>query len=323
MNGLNLGRFALYVCTAAVLFTGCTGSQPVLVPSFESAASRQLPAANGDILYASAAAGNYVYEFSYPLGGAIGKLAPPSGTIALQGLCSDKYGDFFITAVHGAPKGSEKSGFVYEYQHGGTHPFALWKFEGVAPFGCSYDSASGNLAITTVSLGVTAGALFVESTNSHGSGIYYDYNISNFYYCGYDNKGNLFVVGQGAGTQMQLAELRKGARSLTDIALQKSISLSGMGEVQWDGHYITIEDLTAGAIYRLRISGSKATVAGTTHLNNWNGPTLSWIEGSTVLIPTGIGDSTLAAWRYPAGGKPIKTAKGSSAMFGVTVSVAP
>ena len=212
---------------------------------------------------------------------------------------------------------------MYEYLHGATHPTSQWNFEGLEPFGCSYDATTGALAVTTVSLGVSAGALFVIGSSSQGSGVFYDYNISNYYYCGYDSKGNLFVDGQGAGTQIHVAELRKGSKSLTDIDLQHSISVSGMGEIQWDGHYITIEDLTASSILRLRISGSKAIVAGTTRLSGWNGPTLSWIHGSSITIPTGVTGATLGSWRYPAGGKPAKTAKAPSGLFGVTVSVAP
>jgi hypothetical protein len=287
-------------------------------PTGADVRSNAASAPGADILYASASSGSAVYAFSYPLGAAMGKIVPPKGTIALEGICSDAAGDIYVTALSG-----DEEGHVYMYQHGGTRPVNQWNFERVVPFGCSYDGPSGKLAVSTVSLGVASGALFVIDTDSQESSVYYSYDISNYYYCGYDAKGDLFVNGQGFGTQMKLAELRKGAKSLTDIALQPNISVSGMGEVQWDGHYITVEDLTDSRIYRLRISGAKATVAGTAQLSGWNGPALSWIQGSTVVVPTGIGGASLGAWKYPRGGKPTKTAKAPGGMFGVTVSVAP
>lgn len=321
-GGSDLNRCVLGIVFMAALPTGCMGFQPNLAAHADRAAG--IPPASsytsGDILYASASTGNAVYAFSFPLGRLIGKITPPKGTISLQGLCSDSHGHVYVTALSEAPRGHVQYGHVYRYSHGGTRPTKHWDFVGTEPFGCSYDQSTGDLAVTTVSLGVTAGALMVIGASSQG-GVYYDYNISNFYYCGYDGDGNLFVDGQGFGNQLRFAELRKGAHTLTDIELQRSISLSGMGEVQWDGHYITIEDLTASSIYRLRVTGSKASVVGTTHLSGWNGPTLSWIQGSSVAIPTGGSGAVLGSWKYPAGGVPSKTQKGPGGLFGVTVSI--
>jgi hypothetical protein len=321
-GGSDLNRCVLGIVFMAALSTGCKGFQPNLAAHTDSIGARLLPSSSTsrDILYASASTGNAVYAFSFPLGGPIGKITPPKGTISLQGLCSDLHGRIYVTALSGAPPGHAQYGHVYRYSHAGTRPTYHWDFVGVEPFGCSYDQSTGDLAVTTVSLGATAGALMVIGAGSQ-SGVYYDYNISNFYYCGYDGDGNLFVDGQGFGSQMRFAELRKGARTLTDIELQRSISLAGMGEVQWDGHYITIEDLTASSIYRLRVTGSKASVVGTTHLAGWNGPALSWIQGSSVAIPTGGSGAVLGSWKYPAGGAPSKTQKGPGSLFGVTVSI--
>ncbi|MBV8530017.1 MAG: hypothetical protein JO104_01765 [Candidatus Eremiobacteraeota bacterium] len=307
--------------SAALLFCACSGPQaPYAVsPAGAAVGTHGSPAAAGAILYATANTGKVIYAFSYPLGARIGQIAPPK-TVALEGICNDPYGDIYVTALSGAARSNQLLGHVYEYQHGGTRPVQHWEFTGLEPFGCSYDAATANLAVATASLGIQAGALFVVNTNTQRENVYYSYTIGNFYYCGYDAKSNLFVNGQGAGTQMYFAELRKGATALTDVALGHTISVSGMGQVQWDGHYVTVEDLTASAILRLHISGSRATVAGTTHLSSWNGPTLSWIDGSSVVIPTGTGGATLGEWRYPRGGKPSKTVKAPTGLFSVTVS---
>jgi hypothetical protein len=106
------------------------------------------------------------------------------------------------------------------------------------------------------------------------------------------------------------------ARSRSFLAGGKSFSLLSIngairvpGQVQWDGHYITFEDRDTGSIkiLRLSISGSAATVAGTTRLlgkvNNANG---TWIAGSRVILPYSIsGDNMnhIGFWHYPKSGR--------------------
>lgn len=284
------------------------------------ASSQSQPnASSQELLYATAAAGNAVYVFSYPGGSLVDKIVPPHGTISMQGLCSDKAGEVYVTTM--TFDGRSSAGHVLVYQHGGKSPILHYDFNGVEPMGCSVDS-NYTLAVTTVGLGASSGFLETIPTTSSGeSQIYYDYNISNYYYCGYDSKGNLFVEGQGAGPSLYLAELHKGAKSLTNLALSKSISDSGMGQVQSDGTNITIEDVTASEILRLRVSGYKAVVTGTTRLTYWNYPTLSWIQSGTVIVPTGTEFTNIGFWKYPAGGKPTKTIKAPASVYSVTVSV--
>ena len=56
------------------------------------------------------------------------------------------------------------------------------------------------------------------------------------------------------------------------------------------------------------------------------GPVQFWVEGNAIIGPdhTRGGTGIINLWRYPMGGKPIKTlrAKGAAGFYGVTVSVA-
>ena len=273
-----------------------------------------------DLVYGSGADGNDIYVFSYPGGTLVDTIAAPKGTIALQGLCSDASGNVFVTNL-ASPKNGLGQGHVYEYAHGGTKIRKTITFNNAIPFGCSVDPASGTLAVSTVGLDNRGGGLETFTTQGNEKS-YFSYDIENFYYCAYDGQGNLFVNGQGSGTQMYLDELPKGKYGLEDIALDKYVSVSGMGQLQWDGSYVTLEDLTASAIYRLSFSGSSGKVAGTTHISGWNGAALSTVDGSSVLVPAGVSGAAIGFWKYPAGGNAFKAVSSPSGLFALTISVA-
>ncbi|HLY03408.1 MAG TPA: hypothetical protein VKR56_13060 [Candidatus Cybelea sp.] len=273
-----------------------------------------------DLVYAAASAGNAIYVFSYPAGKLVKTIRPPKGTVSLQGLCSDNNGNVYVTALAAAGSGSSDDGMLYEYKRGAGTPEKTFKLDGVRPFGCAVDPTTGDLAFATTSLGVTAGYVDIQAPDGSGK-IYYDYNISNYYYCDFDGSGNLFVDGQGDGTEMYLAEIKKGSTGYpTNLTLSKSISLSGMGQIQWDGTDITLEDLTSGAIDRLEIDGTRANIVGTTRLAKWYDATLSWINGATVLVPTGSDQTQVGVWNYPQGGKAVQTIAAPSSIFSVTLS---
>jgi hypothetical protein len=312
---VHFGHRVLSICTV-VAIAGCAASPPPLVTP---ATMSNRPASSQDLLYAVASAGNAIYVFSYPAGKLVKSIRPPKGTIALQGLCSDTAGDVYLMALV-AESGSGEEGMLYEYKRGAGTPEKTIKLEGVRPFGCAVDPKTGDLAYSTASLGVTAGYVDIQPPDGSGK-IYYDYNIANYYYCGFDGSGNLFVDGQGDGTQMYLAEIKKDSSGYpTNLALSKSISLSGMGQIQWDGTDITLEDLTAGAIYRLKIDGTKANIVGTTRLGKWYDATLSWIDGARVLVPTGEQQTQIGAWNYPKGGKAVQKIVAPDSILSVMLS---
>src|SRR6202034_3377504 len=71
-----------------------------------------------------------------------------------------------------------------------------------------------------------------------------------FYFCGYDDEGNLFVDGLSApGTgHFALAELPKGGSALKTITPNQYIGWPG--GVQWDGKHVAIGDQITPVIYQ-------------------------------------------------------------------------
>jgi hypothetical protein len=314
------------VCRALVVgsflvLSACASARTPL-PGTLQEPSRFVPeSASGDLIYASGTDGKHIYIFSYPQGKFERAFRPPAGTIALQGLCSDAKGNVFVTNVSKAPKGGVIEGHVYEYAHGGTNILKTFTFANARPFGCSVDPRSGTLAVATAGVASRGGALTTFSSGS-SSKSYFSYNIRDYYYCAYDGKGNLFVNGRGNGTQMYLDEVHKGEDALAELSLSKYVSISGMGQLQWDGSHLTLEDLTVGAIYRLSVSGLKARVDGKSILAGWSGSALSTIANMTVLVPTGVSQTKIGFWKYPAGGKAVKSVSTPGGLFGLAISVA-
>ncbi|MBV9718902.1 MAG: hypothetical protein JOZ77_06260 [Candidatus Eremiobacteraeota bacterium] len=154
-----------------------------------------------------------------------------------------------------------------------------------------------------------------------------DPSFYEYYFCGYDDKGNLFIDGQsspGSG-HVVLAELPKGGSQLKTIALDQVIQWPG--EVQWDGKHVTVQDQGAPFIYQFAVKGSQAAEVGSTELDGAGELHQTWIQGRTVILPNICGDSCdysdVLFYDYPAGGaytKKIKKAVGAD--LGVVVSLA-
>jgi hypothetical protein len=328
MSSLSVRRDASGICAAIALLAGCGGSAVSPAPGDTTAAgmttqgarSWMLPEAKGEeLLYAdsSGASVHNVYAFSYPAGKLVGTISEP-GAAYQQGLCSDAKGDVYVTTLSNTYYG----GAVYEYAHGGTKPVRILDEGGVWPWGCAVDATSGNLAVASINLASQASWVEVYQRAKGAPANYYDNEIINYNFVGYDAKGNLFVDGSGPGSSVEFGELRKGSGTLANVDLDKSIDCCG--QVQWDGKHITIEDEQAAAIYRLSFSGSTGTVVGTTRLKRWNdGGAQSWIQSNVVLQANGTSATEIGSWPYPRGGNPGANISTPTAVFGVTVSLRP
>jgi hypothetical protein len=265
-----------------------------------------------DLLYVSDSfpyGSNDVYVYSYPKGKLKGKL---TGFNEPSGQCVDKAGNVFITNF-GASQ-------ILEYAHGGTSPIATLSDPGYYPLGCSVDPTTGNLAVTNrLSTSFTAGdvVIYVDASGTPTS-----YTDSSFYYyefCGYDDRGNLYIDGTTKGSALEYAELTSGGSSFSALNLDQSIGFPGA--VQWDGAHLAIGDQSAAVIYRFAISGSTGTKVGSTPLTGSKDVVQFWIEGMKVIGPD-AGLAHVAFYKYPAGGSPIKTITGLGEPVGATVSKA-
>lgn len=336
-----LGYEALRLSLAAAVLSGCnTGGSPALVPSgTQSAGSSRLSAralspvpayATGgvtktvrpdhrrswmapdlkkqDLLYLSDEEADDVYIYSYREGRLKGTL---TGFDAPQGECVDKAGDVFVA--------NEDKSQILEYAHGGTSPIATLSDPGQYPVGCSVDPASGNLAITNIdspkggpgNVAIYAGAKGTPQTYT-GASFYY------YFFCGYDNVGNLFVDGTDDGSAFEFAELPSGSATLASIALNQSIQFPG--GVQWDGKYVAVGDQEAPYIYEFTISGSAGTLVGSTPLDDTDDVAQFWKQGPRVVAPDFL-NNEVQYFRYPAGGTATKAITGINTPIGSTVSM--
>jgi hypothetical protein len=319
------------ICVTAMVLAGCGGSQsPIAAPSLKPQTSAiatyaargtswMAPdAKSNDLLYVPA--GPNVYVFSYPRGKHEGAFS--GFNVAYSGCVDNKRGNVFI--VNFAGTFSMPSG-VYVYQHGGSNPIAVLSVSG--PIGCSVDPTTGNLAVGVFGGGSGNSSLLVFK---HATGTPKSYTtsaISKYFYCGYDDKGNLFVdgVSSPSGTgDFVLAELPKGGSSLKIVRVSQYIGWPG--QVQWDGKYLTIEDASgigygASNVYQFMVHGTKAERVGRTNLGGAYEVHQSWIQDRTLLVPNCTpGCEEIEYYKYPGGGLPFKTIK--TPTYGVVVSLA-
>ncbi|MGC2407480.1 MAG: hypothetical protein WA431_13815 [Candidatus Cybelea sp.] len=280
-----------------------------------------------DLLYVAAWPGHgAVYVYSYPKSHLVGTL---TGFYMPFGECSDSSGDVFVVALANS---SSRSSTIYEYAHGGTSPIATLSDPDFA-WGCAVDPLTGNLA-------VSGGISVAIYQHASGAPTIYSNSEFHFFYCGYDDRGNLYLSSNDYryADRAQLVRLASGSNQFEQVDLSRKVYTGQvLPSVQWDGNHMTISSDIGRepiSIYRLRISGSAGTVVGTTTIrsqkNVYSGQ--MWIQGSTFLgagNDPGDRGQKFFFWRYPKGGAPYRTIRnlgagrvGSREASGVTVSVA-
>jgi hypothetical protein len=252
--------------------------------------------ASEDLLYVTNVYTVNVY--TYPRG----KLkATLSGFSEPAGECVDRNQDVFITNFN--------SDQVFEYAHGGKNPIATLKSPSAGPAGCSIDPTTGNLAVSSLGFGST-GSVGIYKHARGNPVIYRDALFQEYFYCGYDASGNLFVDGQNANAVFEFAELAKHATQLKTITLNETIGFPG--GVQWDGKYMVVGDQNTPVVYRFAISGDTGQVVGSTTLGGSDVTDISqfFITGGRLIAPNqckGSCAGNVLYYNYPAGGNSTKT----------------
>jgi DNA-binding beta-propeller fold protein YncE len=328
-------RYALSVCASATILVSCSGlgSQSPLGASspeqskaarwgINSQGSRDRSrswmapdAKSADLLYISDAESGDLYVYSYPQAKLKGTLTGLDGP---EGECVDKAGNVFV-----ANTGETE---ILEYAHGGTTPKATFGDSGYYPVGCAVDPTTGNLAVTNICQEeygqcVADGDLLIYAGKHTKS--YSDPLIAEYYFCGYDPTGNLYVDGL-YNSNFAFGELPHHTSSFTTITLDTFVYQPG--GVQWDGKYVAIgnEDLNNNAIYEFSISGSQGKLArpGGTPLDGATLVGQFWIQGKVVVGPNRGGSGSVMFWKYPGGGSPTKVLHAFSSPIGAAVSMA-
>lgn len=274
-------------------------------------------AAAQNLLYVSNGGANSVNVYAYPAGTRAGKLTALNSP---SGLCLGSAGAVWVV-VSGASK-------IVEYAHAGTTPEATLTDGGASYLlGCSVDPTTGDLAVTDYGPNDAGGRVWVYVGATGTPQKYTDSNLLFAYFCSYDGSGNLFIDGEDGSHNFALFELPSGASKLETITLNQSVGFPG--GVQWDGKYLAIGDQAyetedKSGVYEVSISGSSATVEGTTPLKGSCQVlqfAISTVQGSKVISPDSCKNNA-KFYKYPSGGSPTKTLTGFQYPVGATVSPA-
>lgn len=248
------------------------------------------------LLYVSDPSAGAVEIYSFPYGkhlNTIGNFYQPGG------MCVGKTGNVFIA--------DQSNSTVRVYAHGGTKPLRIISDSGYTPASCAIDPVSGNLAVTSSTGLKNHGSLAIYAKAMGTPKVYYDVNIPQVYYAGYDDAGNLFLDGKTSKGAAVVGELAKGGSNIKTIPLNQAIAFPG--GVQWDGKHVAIGDVDNHVIYQFAIANGKGTKAGSTPLPDASFILEFWIHGSVVVVPDFI-NSNVRFFKYPAGGSPNKTIPG-------------
>jgi len=267
----------------------------------------------------------WVDVLTYPQGKVVGRF----GNLTPAGQCADSTGDVFVTNGGNAD--------ILIFQQGYFGPQKALNDPGFYAEQCSVDPTTGNLAVAnTTSLGSKAGSVAIYTSFPSGTPTLYTIpKFYYYYYCAYDDEGNLFVDGTGnVGPlpHVMVAELAKGSSTFTIIKVHKK--LTSPGSMQWDGKYMALGDPDAGMLYRLQINGSRAQIVSSTKFAGrkplyqfWLTPVtdLGKYRGKLLIAQECCGgtNQSLGYWKYPAGGRAIQSISGFNGIAGVALSVGP
>jgi hypothetical protein len=325
---LSFARHGFFVGAGLLVLAGCDGSLPSFTSTNVAAGTggaslrpdRQRTwmapdAKKKPLLYVSDAEADDVDVYSYPAGKLKGQL---TGFDGVQGLCTDKAGNVWIA--------NSNKETMLEYKHGGTTPIATLNDPGYLPVDCSVDPGTGNLAVANSEAYPAHGPgdLAIYTAAKGSPQLYGDSSLYFTLYVGYDDAGNAFVDAQAPNTgDFVFAELPKGGSTLETLAT----SISGLGAgVAWDGKYITVGIGNPSTIYQLQVSGTTATIVGTTTISGNPGlgkylvVTKGRQQGHTVIDPEIGGTKDVGFFDYPSGSGPVKAITGFQNPLAVAIS---
>lgn len=295
-----LGKISLAIAVLAAL-SACAAA-PTSIPMGLAAPQTKGTwmdhhATGGDLLYVSYYESEVVGVFNYPSGKMVGALTDVGYIV---GLCTDASGDVFVG----------RQGSILEYRHGDTTPVATLDDGKFTAWACSVDPTTGNLAVANTGTGRKDNIAIFQ----HAAGkptIFRNANFLEYFGCGYDASGNLYIMafGKGSGGPNLLGELPKGQGAIKIVTL--SHTPEGEGDVQWDGKYVAVSSPGENAILQFKIKGKIGKEIGETVLNNGNGveqfsfPNIYDQSGQATRIigENRASDETLE-WPYPGGGPP-------------------
>jgi hypothetical protein len=320
LRPINALRDAAGLCVLTGALAGCAGLLPgatSVAPLHEALFAHSAGSRTG-LIYAGVH--QRVVVYTYPGGAFADTFKTP---FSIQGMCSDTKGDVFITAEVQSKPGA-RTGYVYEYAHGGTSPVATLDVPShQIPVSCSSDPTTRNLAVTSYDFRNYAPLIEIYVGGSGNPKLFHSQELGANPQPAYDADGNLFVTSGGNVAAL----LPKGKRLIEKITLKETIGT--VAHAQWDGKYFALQSYAPTKhnrekiferYYRVQISGVTGTIAGISHFSNWlqKNPGQSWIQSDTLVATP---DGAINFWRYPTGGKAFKILHPSDPSQAVTVSL--
>ncbi len=337
------GRYVLSSRTAAAMLAGCGGSPPPIGAMGANlqthALARQLSSSGQPLLYAFGSYGSGNGKIlDYPSGNMVSEFVPKPSAFA--GTCSDSEGNVYL----GGSDETSSDPAISEYGYGTTTPseYAVVTSQSYGVVrGCSTDPTTGDIAALIQSDGPeSAVAVFAPQLQGIPQ-IYADSSMDRLWSASYDGSGNLFLLGFAGphDDELRFAELFKGGTSFEAISLSLGSHLPKRQAwdirwaVQWDGQYITIDGAYSPkpsgkpktwkqAIYRLKISGSAATVAQTIFLKQPEFEFFAMYSITPTLNSIVETDHAIREFDYPAG-KRIDELKLGGPSYVSTIAIPP
>ncbi len=248
-----------------------------------------------------------VYIFTMPamqLKGTLTGFAEP------QGMCTDKSGNIWIT--------NTETSQVLQYSRAGVAMGSV-STPGYFPVGCAINRTNGDLAVTNIVSTAGEGGSVEVFANASGSGqVLTNPSGFEYFFPTYDNSGNLYVSGTNTSGSYLLSQCSTTSGGCTSMTLSGA-TVGFPGGLNWDrvNNNLIVGDqgCSEGSCqYTATVSGSTATVSGTTVLDGVSGgicdvdqgtiaPMSKYFAGPCISESSGQA-SAAARWAFPAGGTP-------------------
>jgi hypothetical protein len=267
---------------------------------------------------------NDVYIFTMPGMKLQGTLTGFDGP---QGMCSDRRGNIWVNNTQSAE--------IQQYSRNGKLLKTI-DDSGYYPIGCAVNMKNGDLAVTNIrTTSGESGNVTVYSGDSDPQTLA-NPDQTEYYFPAYDTRGNLYVNGRGGNSNdIMISECRSGSSSCSTLTVS-GVTLNVPGGLNWNkrtGHLVVDDpkcnNVWGSCLYSMSISGSTATLTGTTSLHDANGggcdvdqgvfaPSDKYFAGG--CIAQGSSPAAVARWKFPAGSNPTHSSPSVEYPVGAAIS---
>lgn len=260
MDAVRLGRPVIVALVAMGLLAGCggAGTTASVPPAMTPGVARHATSSDGDLLYV--VMNRETYMLSWPELKVIHKLNGFAGEFPAS---NPNNGDVLL------------NGGESEWKHGASKPFAKLRLSsGENTQGGAFNPTNNDIALIMYT-GYQSRTYWVAVySNLYSTPVTYSVpNMQDYSHLGFDSAGDLFIDGTSNDYEPIIAELPAGSSDFIDLNVNHPIRRAE--DIQWDGTYITVR--AGDKLYRLAVSGSMATLVGTTTLRKAYGlAPVSW-----------------------------------------------